>query len=451
MKVEEKLKAILVILVIILISIISFGGIYIQKTKFVENIIPEYKLGMDLSGGRAVELAVDDSTNTVIYDKNGNVVTEEGKNTTKVEEPVNKADTLTLENYKEAKKVIETRLKEMNISNYIIRQDETNGKLYVQLPENNSTDLIIQYMAIKGDFTVVNDNRDILLDNSHIKKAQVGYSTTASGTAVYLTIKLNKEGTQIFKDITNTYTSTIDEDGNEVTNEITLKIDSSTLLNTHFENEISDGTIQMSIGSASSDSDTIQKYIQEASNIAVLLNSGRIPLTYTISQNRYVMSDITEQNFYIPAIIIGVIILISIIVLIVKYKKSGIISSIAFIGYIATLLIVLRYTNVVLTIEGITAIAIVIALEYIFTLYLLNLIKNSNSKSIIEVAKTFKQALIKTLLIFIPVAITSIVLCFSGWLSIYSFGMVMFWGLALIVLYNLIITRTLIINIREKR
>ena len=97
---EEKLKVILVILVIILISLISFGGIYLQKTKFVENIIPDYQLGMDLKGGRLITLKVDTSKNTVIYDKDGKVVDKEGEGTTKKEEPVNPEETLTQENYK---------------------------------------------------------------------------------------------------------------------------------------------------------------------------------------------------------------------------------------------------------------------------------------------------------------------------------------------------------------
>ncbi len=96
MKIEEKLKVLLVILAIILISLVSFGGIYIQKMKFVENIIPEYKLGMDLEGGRIIELEVDTSKNTVIYDKDGNVVEKEGEGTTKKEIPVNPQDTLTV-------------------------------------------------------------------------------------------------------------------------------------------------------------------------------------------------------------------------------------------------------------------------------------------------------------------------------------------------------------------
>ena len=42
------LKRTLIILIIILLALISFGGIFIQKTKFVENILPEFKLGAEL-------------------------------------------------------------------------------------------------------------------------------------------------------------------------------------------------------------------------------------------------------------------------------------------------------------------------------------------------------------------------------------------------------------------
>lgn len=451
MKIEEKLKVTLVILVIILISLVSFGGIFVQKTNFVKNIIPDYQLGMDLKGGRMIGLSIDASTNTIIYDENGNVVTEEGENTTKKEEPVNPEDMLTVEKYKESKKTIEKRLKDMGVVDYTIRQDEANGKLYITIPEDSNTDLIAQYMVMKGAFAVVNDDGEVLLNNSHIEKAQVGYSADYNGTTVYLTIQLNKEGKEIFKDITNTYIKTTDEEGNETTKNVTLKIDDSTLLSTYFESEISNGTIQISIGSASKDTDTIQSYIQEASNIAVLLNNGNLPLTYTIEENRYVMSDITKDMFYIPTIVICVILAIGIVFLIIKYKKNGLLSSIAFIGYIATLLLVLRYTNVILTLEGIIAIIITIVLDYIFTVYLLDLIKHNESQTARETSNVFKEALIKKLFILVPVAVTAVVLCFAGWLPIYSFGMVAFWGLLIIVLYNLIITRTLIVDTKKNK
>lgn len=449
MKVEEKLKVTLIILVIILISLISFGGIYLQKMKFVENIIPDYQLGMDLAGGRLITLGVDTSKNTVIYDKDGKVVEKEGEGTTKKEEPVNPEDTLTEENYDKVKEIIQKRLDLMHTADYTIRQNEKTGELYIQIPENENTDLITQYMAIKGKFTVQNENEEILLNNGHIKKAEVRYSSGATGTSVYLTIQLNKEGTQIFHDITKNYVTSTDAEGKDNSKKIKMKIDDSTLLETAFDSEVSNGMIQMSIGGVSTNNDTIDGYVQEASNIVVLLNSGELPLTYTVSENRYVMSDITREMFYIPVAIIGAALLIGIVFLIVKYKKNGLLSSLALIGYTAVLLLVLRYANVMLTMEGMIAIIIAIVLNYIFTVYLLSLIKHKDSQTVVEASHVFKEALIKTLFIFIPVAITSIILCFAGWLPIYSFGMVIFWGLLLIVLYNLIITRTLVVDTKN--
>ena len=99
MKAENALKKVLIILLIILISLISFGGIYVQKTKFVENIIPQYKSGADLSGGTAIEFKVNENTISVIYDKDGNVVSEEGEDTVTKEEPLNPPEVLTKENH----------------------------------------------------------------------------------------------------------------------------------------------------------------------------------------------------------------------------------------------------------------------------------------------------------------------------------------------------------------
>ena len=172
MKIERKLKIVLVVLFIILISLISFGGIFIQNAKFVENIIPNYQLGMDLTGSRVIGLAVSTSVNKVIYDKDGKVVQEEAEGTTTKEEPVNKEEDLTKENYQKAKETFEARLKEMKVENYTMRFDENTGKTMVQLPENANTDMIAQYTAIKGVFQVVNEEKEVLLTNEHIKKAQ---------------------------------------------------------------------------------------------------------------------------------------------------------------------------------------------------------------------------------------------------------------------------------------
>ena len=213
MKAEQKLKVVLVILLIVLISLISFGGIFVKQTKFVNNILPDYSWGTDLTGSRMLGISVDASTNTVIYDKDGNVVEEEGKDTTTKEEPVNPEEILTKENYEKSKAIITERLKRMGLANYTMRFDEENGKMYINLPEDSQTDTIVQYVSIKGDFKIIDsETEEELLNKDHLEKAYWSYNTSETGTTIFLVIQLDKEGTEILKNITNTYTSYV-EDG----------------------------------------------------------------------------------------------------------------------------------------------------------------------------------------------------------------------------------------------
>ena len=123
---------------------------------------------------------------------------------------------------------------------------------------------------------------------------------------------------------------------------------------------------------------------------------------------------------------------------IIKFKKSGLFTIISLIGYVATLLIALRYTNVVITISGILAIVLSIVIAYI---YIINTIKNSRKNKEEE-----KNLLFKELSICIPSLIISIVFCFVKNLQLASFGMVMFWAILVMIIYNLAITKVLISN-----
>lgn len=445
----KALKRTLIILVIILLALISFGGIFIQKTKFVENILPEFKLGAELSGTRNIGLVVSTATDTIIYDKDGNVVEKEGEGTTKQEVPVNPTETLTEENYRLAKEVIEKRLNSIKavdanlnvkkaVDYYEIKQNEQNGNIVVKIPENSDTDMVLQYMAIKGTFNVVDEQNNVLMNNSDIKKAQVVYNSTDSGISVYLTIQFNKEGTQKLKDISNTFIKTTDEEGKETTKKISIKIDNTTVLSTYFSEEISTGMIQLTFGTASSKSEDLRNYVQEANNLATLLNTGNLPIAYTVDENRYILPDISNETFFVQAIIVLSIMVIAVLFLIIKYRVKGILGALSFTGYIASLLIIIRLTNVVVSIDGMVGILISIALNYVFIVYLLN------GKKKEEQEFTYKQGFINFLFVLIPIAVTTIIFSFISWIPIYSFGMTMFWGIVLIMLYNVILTKPLL-------
>lgn len=445
----KALKRTLIILLIILLALISFGGIYIQKTKFVENILPEYKLGPDFTGLRNIGLKVSDATKDIYYDLDGNVVDEEGKNTTKKEESVNKEENLTKDNYKKAKEIIEKRLEKIKqvqytsagivenkaIDYYTIKQNEETGKIELKLPENANTDMVLRYVATKGDFTIVDDQDNVLMDNSYIKEANVGYSSTSSGVTVYLTIQFDKQGTEKLKEISNTFIKTTDEEGNDTTKKIKVKIDDSEMLNTYFTEEISNGMIQLSFGTATGNS--LATYAQEAKNLETLLNAGNLPIVYEADENHYVLSDINKDMLFIPTIVIMSLLVIGIIILIVKYKVKGLLGAISIIGYIATFLIIVRLTNVVITLEGVAGIITSIILEYISIMYALNKMKENTDL-------TCNQCFTKFLPILVPIAISTVILCFVKWLPIYSFGMTMFWGIILVIVYNHVVTKLLV-------
>lgn len=441
MKLDKKLKIALIILLIILISIISFVGIYIQDKKQMVNVLADYKLGMDLQGSRIVTTTVNTESETIYYDKDGNVSDVEVEGGSKKEVPINSEESLTKENYRATKKIIEKRLNDFALSEYFIRQDENTGKLTIQIPEDSNTDLAIQYIYTPGKFTIVGENDEVLLDNSNIKEVKVGYNTTESGTTVYLNIEFNEDCIDKIKEISNTYVKSTDEEGKDTSKTITMKLDDSELVSTSFEEEIENAVLSLSIGSTSTSNSEVNTYISEASNLAILLNNGPFPLEYSLEQNRYVASDITTRDLVIAGLIVGVGMIVTAIVIGIIYKKNGILVGIANIGYVAVLLILIRYTNVIITTEGLFGLLISIILNYIFSIYLLRTMQEDEMTT----KRAYNKTALAMLFVLIPALIFGVTLCFAKWMPIYSFGEIIFWGILTIFIYNTILTRTLLI------
>lgn len=447
MKLDRGLKIVLIILLIVLISIISFAGIYVQEKKSMVNVLADYKLGMDLKGSRTITVVVDDSKKTVYYDKDGKVVESEDKNGSKEEVPVNSQDALTKENYLKTKTIIEKRLNDLGIEEYLIRQNEDTGRLTVQIPEDNSTDMAIQYLYTTGKFTITDEDGTVLLDNSNIKNAKVAYNTTQSGTTVYLNIQFNKDSVEKLKEITNKHLKTTDSEGKDISKKITMKLDDTDLISTSFEEEVTNGVLSLSVGTASTSSSDLSNYLKEASNIAIFLNNEPLPIKYSVDQNRYVLSDITEKTLETVGIVAGGVLVLACIVLTIVYKKNGLLAGIANIGYVSVLLIIIRYTNVIITTEGLFGIMISIILNYIFSIYLLKIMKNKE----ITVGKAYNKTVLAMLFILIPALAVGITLCFANWMPIYSFGEIIFWGILLIFIYNTVLTRTLLMCSTKKQ
>mgnify|MGYP005765091297 CR=1 FL=1 len=476
----KKIKILTIILLIILITMVAFWGIYTQVQNRMENQVRDYSYAMDLAGSRVVRLIVSDGSETVVKDSEGNIV-EDSENLTddeitangytKEETPYNSDDVKTVDNYRKSKEIIEKRFNELGISNYITRLDEETGDIIVEITENENTDSVVSNLATTGKFEIVDSQtQEVLMDNSDIKLANVMYgadssSATSSGTMVYLNIEFTKEGTSKLEEISTNYTATTEdtnttsEDANTTdetssddtssddTTEktITMKIDGEEIMTTSFDEPIRTGRLQLSIGYSTTDTDTLNGYINQASNMAVVLDTGNMPVRYEVDTNEFIESDITQNQLQIASYIMLGIVGLALIVLIIRYRTLGLLGAFSYVGLMSILLLIIRYANVVLSMEGIFGIAIVLILNYIFVNKFLNKLKdNRKDLSKEEVIKANKETYKEFFIRIIPVIIMVIAFSFVQWTPISSFGMVMIWGIALIAAYNVVFTNSLL-------
>lgn len=444
-------KIITIITIIILIGILSvsaFGGIYKLKDYKVRSVVPQYLFGKEFSDSRVVELTVDTSIKeTKIYDKDGNEVTEkndeieytEENGYTTIETKANPDEVLTKDNFEKSKKIILKRIKDLKIDQYSIKQNKEDGSITLDITENDDSIENIANLIARGTFELVDSKtQEVLLDNSYIKTAGVVYGQVDStNTAVYLQIKFNKEGAKKLEEISKTYiektVETTNEEGEKEetteTKEVSILLDGEEIRTTHFGDTLTGGILNVPIGSGSN-SETLQTYMTAAGKLAVLLNNGVMPITYT--ETDYIKDNsinIFENKILVYSLI--VIAILAFIYLAVRLKVKGILAGFLEIGYISLLLLTIRYTNTIITAEGIAGILLSIIINY---MYIYKAFNNLNLRFVKEITADFALKLI-------PIYIIAVIFTFGTTANVTSFGMTLVWGIIIMYLYNLSITQ----------
>lgn len=486
MKTQKRLNVILVVLIIVLVSIISFVGIFYQSRNEMVSRIPEYKSGTNIKGHRIVTLEVSEDGKTSGEESTENKTTE---NEVAENETSNNAESKNAENntdnYKKSAEIIKKRLKNLKVEDYSVSLDENTGKIEIDLPENDQTDIILSDITQKGNFQIADSStNEVLLSNNDVKSVDVGKQVNGSYSVVYMNIKFNMQGAKKFKNVTVKYQNNVSEntivaentteenttttensteknstseeniaknttsdessDSSNKNRQVVLKIDDTTMMTTSFTEVIDNGTLSLTIGS-SKDNDEIQTYVYGGDNLAAIIENEAMPLQYEIKGNTYVASELGTSNIKIIVYVEIAIALVISLYLIIRYKVKGIMATILSVGYVAVLLLVIRYANVVLSIEGILAIALSFVVNTVFNIMLLNRIKEKNMTAE-EKKQKYNEALKRYSLSIIPIVIIAIVCCLVNWDAIYSFGMVMFWGIIISIIYNLTFTNVIVKN-----
>ena len=436
----RRVKILTITLAIILVTLIAFVGIYAQNQNRMEDIVKDYSLGRELSRERVIELKVKESDGT-------EEISQEEKE----------------KNYETVKKTIEKRLNKLKADDYTISLNKENGTIRVELAENSNTDAYAYYLTLDEKIKIKEKDAETeLLSDQMVKGAQYTYVANSENKyQVYLDIELTKEGQAKIEEISNNYAILKDDiDNLDSSNETententeenqdkteTKKAAVLSIGGTDYNVvKIEKGKIRVAIGTETANSKTVNSNLQSAAEMASLIDAGRYPTEYEIENNRMTYSDITKEQITTFIIIVAIILLLILIGLCIRYKVAGILSSIAFIGFISTFTLLLRYTNVLISIEGIGAILIILIVNLIINKKILQ--KTEKINMINEaINSTYKEMFLK----LIPLMIIALVFSIVGWANLSSFGMIMFWGLVLTAIYNVIVTRTLL-NLKENK
>ena len=84
---------------------------------------------------------------------------------------------------------------------------------------------------------------------------------------------------------------------------------------------------------------------------------------------------------------------------------------------------------------------IVVLMNYLFNITILSKLQKEKTINL-TMKESYKEFFVK----MIPAIIISVAFSFIKWIPVSSFGMTMMWGIVIIAIYNILITRGLIKN-----
>ena len=455
MKLQKKINILLVLLVIVLISLISFVGVYKKQKNIMVNVVPNYNFGTNLNGHRKVVFEVDNTD-----DKSAKT---EEKTTDKKDDNKPKKSKEELEkDYDKSLNIIKKRLSYLKVRDYTVSLDKNTGRIEIMLPEEDYTDTIISQLYAKGEFEIRDSaTSEVLMTNSDVSKAEVVKAAKADGTKdIVLNIYFNSKGAKKFENITKDYQNqvinttnmngTTDAKKASATHKtVDIMIDGNKIYSPSFDTIVDSGILSITMGNSSSEIADFDDHFEGSKSIAAIASNAVLPVKYQAKTNYYIASPINKNNIsYVVYVGIIIVLLIS-LALIIKYRLIGVLGTVISIGYVALLLIVIRYANVELSLEGFFGLIPAFVIGTIFNIFAGSQFKISmiNKEKIVARNEVFKKFGIS----IIPIIIFTVIACLDPLSSLFSLGMVLFWSVVVAIVYYFVITAVIVDSMDKKK
>ena len=319
-KTKSIVVTILSSILILVVGFFTFVSFPIPNSvKNHNSILSTVGRGIDISGGYYVVLT---PTNTST-DKSDNVV-------------------------EDAMNILRTRLDKKGYTEAVISVQDGN-KIRVEIPQVDDADEVLSVIGQTGELTFEDKAGKIWLNGEeHIKGAYVAQDTKNGGYVVVL--QFNAKGQSKFAEATK---AVLKSSGSDKDKMIYIKLGGETVSSPTVKEEINSPTAEI----------TGYKNYEEAQSIAAVIDSGRLPISYEVSESRSISSKIGDDTINKSAIAGAVGLGIIMILLMVIYGGMGLAAAFSLLVYVLLYVIFLAIIpGVQLTLPGIAGILLSIGM-----------------------------------------------------------------------------------------
>ena len=330
---------------------------------------------------------------------------------------------VTKEDLEKTRQLIDLRVNKLGVAETSVTV-EGDRRVRVEIPGEYDSKDLVDSLSKTGNLTFKDEDGNEVLSGSDVEEAGTMLDSTSNAPVV--TLKLTDEGTKKFAEATE----------NNLNKKIYIYMDDEEISAPTVDSVITGGNAIIE-GSSS---------IDEAKNLAGLINAGALPVTVKAIQIENVGAQLGAEALpnAVKAGLIGIAIIF--LFMILYYRIPGVIACIALTLYVCLTLLVFVEADVALTLPGIAAFLLTVGMAVDANVLIFERVreelKNGMSvKSAVE--KGFSNALSSIVDSNITTIIAALVLYFMGTGSVKGFAVTLMIGIAVSMFTAIVVTKTL--------
>ena len=328
--------------------------------------------------------------------------------------------------------VIRTRLTDQGYPEATVTQLGTDG-IRVEIPDVTDPNAILTLIGTPAELEFKSPDGETFMTGKQVKNAYVSQQTTSSGSIdsqYVVAFELDAEGTKLFGDMTS----------NNIGKTIGIYLDG---------NEVVSPTVNTAITGGSGYIEGSYTY-EQAHTLAIQIQSGALPLTLVQQKVDTISATLGVDALQTSLLAAGIGLLLVMLIMIVRYRMSGVVASWALVLYIIILFwFVAILPGFQLTLPGIAGVILGIGMAVdanivIFERFGEELAKGRPSKAAARAG--FKNAFSAILDANVTTLIAAFVLMIFGTGSVRGFANMLALSVVCSMFTAIVITRILLMN-----